>query len=417
MRNRPPRPALATLCFLMLGLVLAPAIALPQERDNTVQGALERYLVSTARHGSTRDAQGVWMQSAESVLLHHRGAVPLTAASLTKVATTLAALYTWGPSHRFPTVVGIAGAVRGGVLQGDLVVRGGSDPFFVWEDAIILGNTLERAGIRRVDGRLLIVGAFYMNFVLDPAGAGGLLRQALSAAAWPSEAMTQYHTLPRYTAKPEIDISGPVQVVQALPQGYVPIVRHDSLPLFDILKRMNVYSNNAMAEMLTIAMGGSDRMRQTAGKAAGVDPKELRLNNGSGLGQTNRISPRAVCALFIATHQFLQLDSLGVSDVFPVAGRDSGTVEGRDLPALAAVKTGTLDNVSTLGGVIFTREHGPVWFALLNRGTNRSALRAQQDTLLQHVTRSWGGMEDVPSAFRPLDLEMEFVRDTILSRP
>ena len=417
MRNRPPRPALATLCLLMLGLVLAPAIALPQERDSTVQGALERYLVSTARHGGSRDAQGVWMQSAESVLLHHQGAVPLTAASLTKVATTLAALHTWGRSHRFPTVVGIAGAVRGGVLQGDIVVRGGSDPFFVWEDAIILGNTLERAGIRRVDGRLLIVGAFYMNFVLDPVEAGGLLRQALNAAAWPSEAMTQYHTLPRYTAKPEIDISGPVQIVQALPEGYVPIVRHDSLPLFDILKRMNVYSNNAMAEMLTIAMGGSGRMRQTAGKAAGVDPKELRLKNGSGLGQNNWISPRAVCALFIATHQFLQLDSLSVSDVFPVAGRDSGTVEGRDIPALAAVKTGTLDNVSTLGGVIFTRKHGPVWFALLNRGANRSALRAQQDTLLQHVTRSWGAVEDVPSAFRPLDLEMEFERDTILPRP
>ena len=416
MKKGPHRPAMATLFFLLLGLVLTPEATLPQERDRDALQALQRYLFNTARHGSTRDAQGVWMQSAKSVLLHHRGGTPLTAASLTKVATTLAALRTWGHLHRFPTVIGMAGAVRDGVLHGDLVIRGGSDPFFVWEDAIVLGNALGRAGIRRVDGRLLIVGSFYMNFALEPARAGGLLKQGLNAAAWPSEAMTQYRTLPRDTAKPEIDISGRVQVTRVLPEGYTPIIRHDSLPLFDILKRMNIYSNNAMAEMLTLAMGGSDKMRQTAVQATGVEPNELRLSNGSGLGTSNRISPRAVCALFIAIHQLLQLSGLSVSDVFPIAGRDVGTVEGRDIPYHAVVKTGTLNNVSTLGGVIFTREHGPVWFALLNQGSSRSALRAQQDSLLQHVTRSWGSVADAPAAFRPSVFHAELERNAILSQ-
>ena len=36
-------------------------------------------------------------------------------------------------------------------------------------------------------------------------------------------------------------------------------MRHRSLPLFKILKRMNVYSNNAMAEMFTAALGGLPR--------------------------------------------------------------------------------------------------------------------------------------------------------------
>ena len=409
-------PALATLCFFFLSLMLAPATTLAEERDRAAQQALQRYLANTARHGSTQDAQGVWMQSAKSVLLHHRGTAPLTAASLTKVATTLAALRTWGHSHRFPTLIGTAGAIRDGVLHGDLVVQGGGDPFFVWEDAIILGNTLEQAGIARVDGRLLIVGSFYMNFTLEPSKAGGLLKQGLNAAAWPKEAKTQYRTLPRGTGRPQIVISGPAQVAKALPDGHRAIVRHDSLTLFDILKRMNVYSNNTMAEILTIAMGGIDKLRQTAIQATGVDPNELRLSNGSGLGESNRISPRAVCALFIAIHQLLQLNGLNVSDVFPVTGRDGGTVEGREIPSHAAVKTGTLDSVSTLGGVIFTREYGPVWFALLNRGRSRSALRSLQDSLLQDVTRFWGSVEDAPSAFRPSDFETEFERDAILSQ-
>lgn len=410
------RAAMAALCILALGLILVPATTLPDEGGRAAQQALQRFLVNAASHGSTRDAQGVWMQSAESVLLHHRGAEPLTAASLTKVATTLAALRTWGQAHRFPTLIGTAGTVRGGVLHGDLVVEGGSDPFFVWEDAIILGNTLEQAGITRVEGRLLVVGSFYMNFELEPLKAGDLLKQGLNAAAWPRGAKAQYRTLPRGIAKPQIVISGPVQVARALPEGHAPLVRHISLPLFDILKRMNVYSNNAMAEMLTTALGGSDKMRRAAIRATGVDPGELRLSNGSGLGKSNQMSPRAVCALFIAIHQLLQLEGLGVSDVMPVAGLDGGTLEGRDIPWHAAVKTGTLNSISTLGGVIFTREHGPVWFALLNRGNNRSALRAQQDGLLQGVTRAWGSVEDAPSGFRPRDPEVDLERDTILSQ-
>lgn len=408
---------LTAVWLVLLSLALTPATTLPETHDRTARQALQRYLANAAKHGKTRDAQGVWLQSAQSVLLHHRGNVPLPAASLTKVATTLAALRTWGPLHRFPTLVGAIGAIREGVLHGDLVVYGGSDPFFVWEDAIVLGNTLEQVGITRVDGRLLIVGRFYMNFVLEPAKAGGLLKRGLNAAIWPESAKAQYRTLPKGTPKPRVAIAGPVQVAQKPLSGQTPLVRHRSLPLFDILKRMNTHSNNDMAKMLTIAVGGSGKMRQTAARAAGVSNGELRLHNGSGLGMSNQISPRAVCALFITIHRILQADSLNIADVFPVAGRDDGTIARRKLPRHAVVKTGTLRSVSTLGGVIFTRQHGPVWFALLNQGSNLPALRTHQDTLLKSVTRFWGGLDDPPAPFRPFDFIMELERDSILIHP
>ena len=415
MSKRPRYLASAAVWLVLLSLVLTPATTLPEEHDRAARQALQRYLAGAAKHGKAQNAQGVWLQSAQSVLLHHRGDVPLPAASLTKVATTLAALRTWGPLHRFPTLIGAIGTISEGVLHGDLVVYGGSDPFFVWEDAIVLGNTLEQAGITRVDGRLLIVGRFYMNFVMEPAKAGSLLKRGLNAAVWPKSARAQYRNLPKGTPKPHVAVSGPVKVAKA-PDGRTPLIRHRSLPLFDILKRMNIYSNNAMAEMLTIAVGGSGKMRQVAAQATGVSKNELRLHNGSGLGKSNQISPRAVCALFMAIHNLLQPDGLSISDVFPVAGRDDGTIEHRKLPSHAVVKTGTLGNVSTLGGVIFTRKHGPVWFALLNQGSNRSALRAHQDTLLTSLTQSWGGLDDPPAPFKPFDFVMEFERDTILTR-
>ena len=305
MSEKPRYLASAAVWLVLLSLVLTPATTLPEEHDRAARQALQRYLAGIAKHGETRNAQGVWMQSAQSVLLHHRGDVPLPAASLTKVATTLAALRTWGPLHRFPTLIGAIGAINEGVLHGDLVVYGGGDPFFVWEDAIVLGNTLERAGIRRVVGRLLVVGRFYMNFVMEPAKTGGLLKQGLNAAAWPKSAKAQYRNLPKGTAKPHVAISGPVKVATA-PDGLTPLIRHRSLPLFDILKRMNIYSNNAMADMLTIAVGGSgSKMRQTAAQRGWRGPQpNCACSNGSGLGKNNRISPRAVCALFHCHPQF-----------------------------------------------------------------------------------------------------------------
>lgn len=408
---------LAATWLVLLGLVLTPATTPPEAHHRTPRQALQHYLANAARHGKTQNAQGVWLQSARSVLLHHRGNVPLPAASLTKVATTLAALRTWGPLHRFPTLVGAIGVIREGVLHGDLVVYGGSDPFFVWEDAIALGNTLEQVGITQVTGRLLVVGRFYMNFVLEPAKAGNLLKRGLNAAAWPESAKAQYRTLPKGTPRPRVAIFGPVQVAETPLSGQTPLVRHRSPPLFDILKRMNTHSNNAMAKMLTIAVGGSGKMRQTAARAAGVSNGELRLRNGSGLGRGNQISARAVCALFIATHRILQANGLNLADVFPVAGRDNGTIARRKLPRHAIVKTGTLRGVSTLGGVIFTREHGPVWFALLNQGSNLPALRTHQDTLLQSVTRAWGSPDEPPAPFRPFDFVAEFERDSILIHP
>jgi len=61
---------------------------------------------------------------------------------------------------------------------------------------------------------------------------------------------------------------------------------------------MNIYSNNEMAEML--AQSGERSPVQQQAPLPLVPQSEIQLVNGSGLGVENRISPRAVCAMFIA---------------------------------------------------------------------------------------------------------------------
>lgn len=376
----------------------------PGSPDPAAQLIVQQYLQTLGRTGLATQAQGVWLQSGTQFIAANQGTTPLPAASLTKVATSLAALQTWGADHQFETLISTTGPIQNGVLQGDLVVQGGGDPLLVWEEAIALGNDLNRAGITRVTGNLVITGNFLMNFETRPQQAGELLRQAFNARAWSGEIEQQYKALPSGTPRPQVTIAGRVQTVtygtDLLPNQIL-LVRHRSLPLTRILKLMNVYSNNVIAESLANSLGGAAAVVKQSALAAAVPASEIRLINGSGLGAENQISPRAVCGMFAALQRYLQLRGLTIADVFPIAGTDPGSIEGRSMPMAAVVKTGTLNDVSALAGVVPTADRQLVWFTIINRGTDLDGLRRQQDVLLQTLVQRWGKVPAAPLAIAP----------------
>jgi D-alanyl-D-alanine carboxypeptidase/D-alanyl-D-alanine-endopeptidase (penicillin-binding protein 4) len=366
--------------------------------DPTAQTILDAYLQRLQDQGFPETEQGVWIQVGDQVLAEHQGTEPLPAASLTKIATTLAALSTWEPTHQFETLVSGTGPVVDGVLQGDLVIEGGGDPFLVWEEAIGMGNALNELGIREVTGHLVVMGHFVMNYETDPAYAGELFMEALDSSQWAYDVENQFQTLPQGTPRPQIVFDGGVQVLEGSdrPANTVLILRHQSLPLVQILKAMNVYSNNIMAEVLAELMGGAPHVAEVATTAAGVPLEEVQLINGSGLGEENRISPRAITAMLIAIQRTVQPKGLTVADLFPVAGQDIGTIAYRDIPPNSTVKTGTLDVVSSLAGAMPTSDRGTVWFAILNYGWDLDGFRREQDVLLQALQAQWHSASTVP---------------------
>ena len=76
-------------------------------------------------------------------------------ASVTKLLTGIAALEVLGPEYQFETRLSYFGSIRGGVLNGDLFLEGGGDPFFTASDLMNLVLSLKRLGIRAVHGRLI----------------------------------------------------------------------------------------------------------------------------------------------------------------------------------------------------------------------------------------------------------------------
>jgi D-alanyl-D-alanine carboxypeptidase/D-alanyl-D-alanine-endopeptidase (penicillin-binding protein 4) len=373
---------------------LAVALTTPDAKTTAIT---QQYLKKLAAQGYPASAQGIWIQSGDKLLANHQGTTPLSAASLTKVATSLAALKQFGADHRFETNFATTGTIENGVLTGDLIVQGSDDPFFVWEEAIAIGNSLNQLGIRQVKGNLIVVGRFFMNFEPEPAKSGALLKQAFNSKTWAGEVLQQYQTLSVGTPKPNLAIAGTVKVVSDLPQNAQGLARHRSLPLAELLKKMNRYSNNMMAEIIANSVGGAKAVSFAAAQAAGVPQTEILLVNGSGLAVENRISPRAVCSMFLAIEQLLKPTNLTIADIFAVVGQDTGILEERKLPNRMVTKSGSLDAVSALAGAIPTRDNGIAWFVIMNGGgSNLEGFRASQEAFLNTLAQQWGTVTASP---------------------
>ena len=376
-------------------LVNRPSLQTAAWQVNAVDPAAERvktqYLDLLKSQGLDPNSQGIWIQSGANLLTSHQGTVPMSAASLTKIATSLAALQTWGVNHQFETLVMTNGQIQNGVVQGDLLIQSNGDPMFLAEDAIALGNTLNKMGITRVTGDLVLTSRLMLHFEKDDWKSAELLKKILTNQKdWELEVDQEVATIPEKMTRPKLAIAGKVRSSAPIENATI-LVRHRSLPLHHLLKKLNVYSQNRMSQLLADHLGGTEAVIQKAATAARIPTDELLLINGSGLGTENRISAHAACAMLAAIDRYLHPLNLTIADVFPASGFDrNGTMEDRDMPARSVIKTGTLSTVSALAGVVPTRDRGLVWFAIINRGTDILELRQQQDLFLHALQREWG---------------------------
>jgi serine-type D-Ala-D-Ala carboxypeptidase/endopeptidase (penicillin-binding protein 4) len=385
-------------------LVLQSSVGMvwPNAPDPIADQALQHYLKQLTGSGLNQAEQGIWLQSGATLLASHQGTTAFPAASLTKVVITLAALATWPPDQRFTTIVKTTGTLQNRELRGDLVVQGGGDPLFGWEAANHLGQQLNQLGIIRVAGDLVIEPGFVMNFQVEPTAAGERLKQALDSSTGSEIGLSPAAKSPLGPPRPQVAIAGKVRATTTpTALDATERLRLPSLPLGQLLRKMNVHSNNVMAQMLADALGGHAAAINQAATAAGIDRQEIQLVNGSGLGVENRLSARAVCALFRAIDRLAQRHNLTLGDLFPSAGFDRGTLEDRHVPATSVVKTGTLSTVSALAGVLPTRDRGLVYFTIINRGTDISDLRNQQDNFLHRLQQQWGQPLTPPSMLMP----------------
>ncbi len=94
---------------------------------------------------------------------------PMNPASVMKLVTTFAALELLGPAYRWKTEAYASGALREGVLSGDLVLKGQGDPKLTLESFWLLLRNLRERGLREIRGDLVVDRSYFALREHDPA--------------------------------------------------------------------------------------------------------------------------------------------------------------------------------------------------------------------------------------------------------
>src|ERR1043166_7465676 len=339
-------------------------------------------------------------------------------ASAVKLATSLIALRTLGPQHRFATGVWTDGLLdkSTGTITGNLYVSG-RDPSFHYEHAVLLASELNRLGITKVTGDLIVAPSFTMNFSSSASRSGerlydtldSSLRYAEATRAWNYE-RTLLNDQTSLQTVPSIAVMGSV-VVGPVSTGAKLLLTQKSSKLVDILKVLLCYSNNFMAERIGESLGGPDAVRGLVVSSLKTNSDEVSLATTSGLG-VNRVTPRAMMQILRGLRDELRKNDLKLSDILPVAGIDPGTLEDRYTDATergsVVAKTGTLvrtdGGASALVGQMNTRSGRVVLFVIFNQRGNVSSFGGNQDAIVTAIQSAFGG--PAPFAYQPIQLSM-----------
>ena len=148
----------------LVSVLLLTAPLFPQDPAAALQQLLENPALDGARVGVVVIDCGITDPGGGTPLLEHDGGKGFMTASNMKLITGATALLTLGPDHRFATRLESAGALRDGVLDGDLVLVGSGDPTFGGRHeqggplAVLERLVLElvvRHGIHEITGRVV----------------------------------------------------------------------------------------------------------------------------------------------------------------------------------------------------------------------------------------------------------------------
>jgi D-alanyl-D-alanine carboxypeptidase/D-alanyl-D-alanine-endopeptidase (penicillin-binding protein 4) len=198
-------------------------------------------------------------------------------------------------------------------------------------------------------------------------------------------------------------LSGSVRDGRA-PQGVAPSLEFSSPPLAEVVRDINKYSNNTMAQQLFLTLGLVQRGAGTSDNARavlaqwleevlGADAGAVQIDNGSGLSRTQRITADGLARVLLRAWQGPLMPELAAS--LPLAGVDGTLRRGRGAAGRAHLKSGSLRDVVAVAGYVL----GPdgrwrVLVAMVQHGQAQAA-RPALDALLQ-----WAATTTAPAQRR-----------------
>jgi serine-type D-Ala-D-Ala carboxypeptidase/endopeptidase (penicillin-binding protein 4) len=110
---------------------------------------------------------------ARDAIIAHNIDKPMNPASVMKLVTTYAGLELLGPAYAWKTDVYVAGEMRGGTLNGDIVFKGTGDPKLTVERFWLILKQLRERGLKTINGDLILDKTFFGAVDIDPGKFDG----------------------------------------------------------------------------------------------------------------------------------------------------------------------------------------------------------------------------------------------------
>jgi D-alanyl-D-alanine carboxypeptidase/D-alanyl-D-alanine-endopeptidase (penicillin-binding protein 4) len=375
-------------------------------------------VAAAARDPRLRRFQGRVINARTGEVLFDRGGTTASrAASVMKVLTSAAALKVLGPDYRLTT------RVVEGTRAGEIVLVGGGD---VTLSRMPAGGTPFYAGAAHLSTLAHQVKAAWQaahpgrpitRIVLDSSYFGGpswqptwnVKERALGSTpkmtalmvdgdrANPARSVSARGSDPvgRAGAAFASYFGSGVRVVRGTaPSGATVLGAVRSQPVSTLIRQELIVSDNTIAEALarvTAIRSGTgntfsaiDAAVVPALRSFGIAPTGVRVVDGSGLSDDNRIPPAYLTKLFVKVLH--RTDGLGpIFAGLPIAGR-TGSLAYADRFSGAAsradgrvwAKTGWIDDGYTLAGIIRAKDGTPLTFAFYALGDGFVSASAKQ---------------------------------------
>jgi len=106
-------------------------------------------------------------------LISHNAQVARNPASVMKVLTAYVAIGVLGPNYRWPIEITTNGSLQGGVLSGNVYIKGYGAPDFDTKGLREMLRELRRKGIHTIQGRLIFDDTFFNGPKIDPGAFDG----------------------------------------------------------------------------------------------------------------------------------------------------------------------------------------------------------------------------------------------------
>ena len=191
-------------------------------------------------------------------------------------------------------------------------------------------------------------------------------------------------------------LSGSVREGPA-PEGVKPSFELVSPSLAEVVRDINKYSNNAMAQqlLLTLALqqpgatkatpqAGRDVLRQWLQQRLGESPEALQgvvIDNGSGLSRETRISAALLARVLQAAWASPVMPELMAS--LPVNGLDGTLRKAHSSAGMAHLKTGSLRDVTGVAGFVLGSSGKRYALVAIVNHPNANAAKPALDALVQ----------------------------------